>query len=138
MGVAAEEALAGLDAFAGLARQRDALEAGLRRLGDVAIFGERARRLPNTSCFAAAGVSAQSALIALDLAGIAVSAGSACSSGKTKASPVLDAMGVRHDLSLGMLRVSFGWTSGPSDEERFLTAWSAIAKRSAAKCAATA
>ncbi|RXF73930.1 cysteine desulfurase family protein [Hansschlegelia zhihuaiae] len=126
MGVAAREALAGLDDFAALAQARDALEAGLRRLGEVVVFGEGARRLPNTSCFAAPGVESARAMIALDLAGIAVSAGSACSSGKPKASPVLDAMGVAHDLSIGMLRVSFGWSSDPADGEAFLAAWTKI------------
>lgn len=129
MGVAAEEALAGLDAFARLAQARDALEEGLRRLGDVVVFGEDASRLPNTCCFAMPGVSSASAMIALDLAGVAVSSGSACSSGKTKASPVLDAMGVGHDLSSGMLRVSFGWSSLPGDGEAFLAAWAPIAGR---------
>ena len=130
MGVAAEEALASLDAFAALAQDRDALEAGLRRVsGDVAIFGEGAARLPNTSCFAVPGMAAANAMIALDLAGIAVSSGSACSSGKSKASPVLDAMGVTHDLSSGMLRVSFGWSSRKSDGDAFLSAWERIVSR---------
>lgn len=129
MGVAAQEALAGLAGFAKLAELRDALEAGLRRVGDVTVFGEGAPRLPNTSCFSARGVASARAMIALDLAGIAVSAGSACSSGKTKASPVLDAMGVAHDLSVGMLRISFGWPSNRGDCERFLEAWAGIAGR---------
>lgn len=130
MGVAADEALAGLDAFAALTQDRDALEAGLRRVsGDVAIFGEGAARLPNTSCFAVPGMAAANAMIALDLAGIAVSSGSACSSGKSKASPVLDAMGVAHDLSSGMLRVSFGWSSRKSDGDAFLSAWERIVSR---------
>ncbi|MDR4306988.1 cysteine desulfurase [Chelatococcus sambhunathii] len=127
MGVAAEEALAGLGAFAGLAADRDALEAGLRRICEVTVFGEAASRLPNTSCFSAHGVAADRAMIALDLAGIAVSAGSACSSGKMKASPVLDAMGVDHDLSVGMLRISFGWSSKAGDGERFLEAFARVA-----------
>ncbi|QZO00080.1 cysteine desulfurase family protein [Chenggangzhangella methanolivorans] len=128
MGVAAEEA-AGLEAFADLAQVRDALEAGLRALGDLTVFGEGVSRLPNTSCFAVRGLSSANAMIALDLAGIAVSAGSACSSGKTKASPVLDAMGIDHDLSTGMLRVSFGWSSGAQDGEAFLKAWTPIVAR---------
>lgn len=126
MGVAAEQALSGLQAFADLAQARDALEAGLKRLGAVTIFGEAAPRLPNTCCFAMPAAPVGHAMIALDLAGVAVSAGSACSSGKTKASPVLDAMGVDHDLSSRMVRVSFGWNSAPDDGERFLDAWSKI------------
>jgi cysteine desulfurase len=138
MGIAAEEARAGLDAFAALAGWRDAMEAGLKRIGPVTIFGEGVARLPNTSCFAMRGVASDRAMIALDLAGIAVSAGSACSSGKTKASPVLDAMGVDHDLSIGMLRVSFGWPSNATDGAAFLEAWSAIAARHAGPSSATA
>lgn len=131
LGVAAREALEGLPAFAALAKARDALEEGLRRLGPVVVFGDRAPRLPNTSCFAYPSVASAPALIALDLAGIAVSAGSACSSGKAKPSPVLDAMGAAHDLSAGMLRISFGWPSAPKDGEAFLAAWSRIVERSA-------
>lgn len=131
MGVAAEEALAGLGDFARLGRARDALEAGLARACDLTVFGAGAPRLPNTSCFSAAGVASARAMIALDLAGFAVSAGSACSSGKAKASPVLDAMGVAHDISQGMVRVSFGWSSGPDDGERFLEAFLTIAGRHA-------
>lgn len=131
MGVAARESLDGLDAFSRLAGQRDALEAGLARVCDVTIFGEGAPRLPNTSCFSQRGVPSDRLLIALDLSGIAVSAGSACSSGKMKASPVLDAMGIDHDLSMGMLRISFGWPSGPEDGERFLAAFSDLVGREA-------
>jgi cysteine desulfurase len=129
LGVAAAEALEGLDAFAQLSEIRDELEAGLARLGPATIFGAAAARLPNTSCFAAPRIASSTALIALDLAGIAVSTGSACASGKTKASSVLDAMGVNHDLSMGMLRISFGWTSTSEDGSRFLAAWAEIARR---------
>ncbi|GLK55288.1 cysteine desulfurase [Methylopila capsulata] len=129
MGVAAEAAGRDLEAFARLAEQRDRLEAGVKALGPVTIFGAEAPRLPNTSCFADPRVSSSSAMIGLDLAGVSVSSGSACSSGKAKASPVLDAMGVTHDLSSGMLRASFGWSSGPNDAETFLAAWSDIVKR---------
>lgn len=129
MGVAAAEALDGLDAFGRLAERRDALEAGLAGLCDVTIFGKGAPRLPNTSCFSQRRVSSDRLTIALDLAGIAISAGSACSSGKMKASPVLDAMGVDHDLSIGMLRVSFGWPSDPRDGERFLAAFADLVGR---------
>ncbi|MFD1701750.1 cysteine desulfurase family protein [Methylopila henanensis] len=131
-GVAAAEALKDLDAFASLSLLRDRLEAELARLGDLVVFGAGAERLPNTSCFAMRGVAAQVAMMALDLGGVAVSTGSACSSGKTKASPVLDAMGVAHDLSQGMVRVSFGWPSRAADCDRFLAVWSEIARRNGA------
>ncbi|MFD1332500.1 cysteine desulfurase family protein [Methylopila musalis] len=134
--VAAREARAELGAFAELARLRDQVERSLAGFGALTVFGAGAARLPNTSCFSLAGVSAQHALMALDLAGIAVSAGSACSSGATKASPVLDAMGVSPDLAQGMVRASFGWTSIAADAERFIAAFADIAQRAAARGAA--
>lgn len=107
-GAAAEAAQAGLAAVAGLCRLRDRLEADLaKRLPEVVVFGQGAERLPQTSAFALAGVSAETLLIALDLAGFAVSSGSACSSGKVQPSHVLLAMGVAGDLAKGALSV--GW-----------------------------
>lgn len=100
---------------------RDRFEAGLRDLAPVAVVGAGASRLPNTSCFAVPGTNATSLLMALDLAGIAISAGSACSSGKVSRSPVLDAMGVDPHMK-GALRVSFGWTSRPEDVDAVLAA----------------
>jgi cysteine desulfurase len=78
-----------------------------------------ASRLPNTLSFAVPGLAASTALIALDLAGLSVSSGSACASGKVARSPVLAAMGVSPALAAGALRVSFGWNSRPEDLERF-------------------
>ena len=78
---------------------------------------------PNTLCFAVPGLDAATALMALDLAGIALSSGSACSSGKVARSTVLAAMGVSPALTAGALRVSFGWNSAESDRSRFLTAF---------------
>lgn len=103
---------------------RDSLEA---RVPDIAprtvFFGADAPRLPNTSCFAVPGVEAQVLLMFLDVEGVAVSSGSACSSGKVKRSHVLAAMGVPDELSRGAIRVSFGWTSRPEDCERFARAF---------------
>lgn len=100
---------------------RDGLEARVRRLvPDVVVFGDGAERLPNTSSFAVPGLEAATALIALDLAGVAVSSGSACSSGKVARSPVLAAMGVSPALAAGALRVSLGWNSTGADVSRFL------------------
>ncbi len=100
-----------------IAALRDSIEAGIgticaeagNKAGEPVFFakGER-NRLPNTSCFAVPGVKAETALISLDLAGIAVSSGSACSSGKVKKSHVLAAMGVDDDLAACALRVSTG------------------------------
>ena len=86
---------------------------------DAVIFGAGAPRLPNTSCFALPGLQAETLLIALDLAGFAVSSGSACSSGKVRPSHVLEAMGVGADLAKCALRVSLGWSTRESDLERF-------------------
>jgi cysteine desulfurase len=101
---------------------RERLEAGLRR-GPVVIFGEEAGRLPNTTLFAAPGLSAEVALIKLDLAGFAVSSGSACSSGKVAASHVLSAMGVAPDLASGAIRVSIGATTTENEIDSFVEAW---------------
>lgn len=102
---------------------RDRLEAGLLSLGDVAIFGARAPRLPNTTLFAAPGLRAETAVISLDLEGIAVSSGSACSSGKVTPSHVLSAMQVRSELVQGAIRLSTGYLTSEADIERCLEAW---------------
>jgi cysteine desulfurase len=104
---------------------RDRLEAGLKR-GRVVIFGEGAERLSNTSLFAAPGLKAETALIKLDLAGFAVSSGSACSSGKVAASHVLAAMGVAPELASGPIRVSIGPTTTENEIDRFLEAWRTV------------
>ena len=105
-----EAALAGQDEESRRLRAlRDDMEAGLRSaFPDLVVFGARAQRLPNTSSFALPDISAETLLMALDLAGIAVSSGSACSSGKVAPSHVLTAMGVSSELARGALRVSLG------------------------------
>jgi cysteine desulfurase len=108
---------------------REALEAGLRAITPHAvIFGEAAERLPNTTLFAVEGMKAETAVIAFDLEGIAVSSGAACSSGKVQPSHVLAAMGVSPALQRGGVRVSLGWTTTEADVERFLAAWRKLAK----------
>jgi cysteine desulfurase len=96
---------------------------------DAVIFGETAPRLPNTLCFAVPGVEAATLMIALDLAGIAVSSGSACSSGKVTSSHVLAAMGAPADLARGAIRLSLGWASQEADTERFAEAFCPAIKR---------
>lgn len=92
---------------------RDQLEAAIFRIApDAVFFGAGAERLPNTSCFAVPGIEAQVLLMFLDVEGVAVSSGSACSSGKVKRSYVLAAMGVAPELARGAIRVSLGWNSG--------------------------
>ena len=125
-------AIAGFGAAAALARPetlalRDALEAGLRDIAsDAVVFGQSAPRLPNTSAFAVPGMAAEMLLIALDLAGVAVSSGSACSSGKVKRSHVLDAMAIESGLAQGALRASLGWSSTRADVDRFLNVFAAV------------
>jgi cysteine desulfurase len=103
------------------------LEGDLRRAApDIVIFGEDAQRLPNTLCFAAPGMAAETALIALDLAGISVSSGSACSSGKVKVSHVLSAMGVPPHLAACALRVSLGRESTAEDITFFGAVWTRL------------
>lgn len=109
---------------------RDAFENDLRsRFADAIIFGDTAPRLANTSSFALPGLSAETALIALDLSGIAVSSGSACSSGKVNPSHVLEAMGVESALARGAIRVSLGHQTTQSDMENLLAGLERLAAR---------
>ncbi|MEX2628983.1 MAG: cysteine desulfurase family protein [Tistlia sp.] len=122
-GLAARLAAAELADMAARAAWRDAFEAGLRaRFPEAVVFAAAAPRLPNTSCFALPGRSAETLLIALDLAGVALSSGSACSSGKIAPSHVLAAMGVPETLARSALRLSFGWASRREDLEACLAA----------------
>ncbi len=131
-GAAAAAAGAGLESMAALAGLRDGLERRLRALApELEVYGAAAPRLPNTSCFAAPGLTAETQVMALDLAGVAVSAGAACSTGKVAASHVLGAMGASEAEAGSAIRVSLGWDSGAAGIERFLEAWSALYSRSA-------
>jgi cysteine desulfurase len=133
--VAAEWALRDLDTDAKrLAAMRDRFEAGLPR--DAVIFGAHAKRLHNTSNFALPGLSAETAVIAMDLEGVAISSGAACSSGKVRSSRVLAAMGVAPDLAKGAVRFSFGHESKESDVDEALNALAKVAARRAQGAAA--
>jgi cysteine desulfurase len=123
-GAAATAAAAARQADASrMAKLRDRAEAGLKAaVPQAVIFGERAQRLPNTSLFAVPDLKAETALIAFDLNGIALSSGAACSSGKMQASTVLKAMGIDPALAAGALRVSLGWSSSERDIENLLAA----------------
>jgi cysteine desulfurase len=128
-GAAATAATADLDHTATLAAWRDEL-AGVIRAGarQAVVFGEGAPRLPQTLCVGIAGISAETLVIALDLAGVAVSSGSACSSGKVTPSHVLAAMGVPASLAKSAIRLSLGWDSRESDLHLFSTAWRHVLK----------
>ncbi len=131
-GIAAREALAGLAAMDAVRARRDEIEATVRSLvPDAEIFGTGAPRLANTTFFAIPGLKAETAQIAFDLAGVALSAGSACSSGKVGPSHVLKAMG-RVDAP-GALRVSIGAATGPDEIGLFRTALAGIAARRAGR-----
>ena len=106
-----------------MAALRDRIEAGIKAAApDAVIFGGNAPRLPNTTLFAIPGMKAETAIIAFDLNGIAVSSGAACSSGKVQASHVLAAMGVEPMLAQGALRISLGWSTSERDVEKLLAA----------------
>jgi len=109
---------------------RDAMEAALKSaLPDLVIFGETAPRIPNTSLIGHPGLKAETVVMAMDLAGVAVSAGAACSSGKVERSAVLDAMGVDPALAGSAIRISLGWTTTPEEVDRCIAAYCAIARR---------
>jgi cysteine desulfurase len=128
--VAAEWTLRDLSAEAKrLAALRDRFEAGLPH--DAVVLGAGAPRLPNTSNFALPGLAAETAVIAMDLEGVAISSGAACSSGKVRSSRVLAAMGVAPGLAKAALRVSFGHESNESDVDEALYALNKIAARRA-------
>lgn len=129
-GAAAEAALQSLDAdIARMRALRDRLEAGLKtETPQAVIFGAEAERLPNTTLFALPGIKAETAVIAFDLDGVAVSSGAACSSGKVQPSHVLAAMGVQRALSDGAIRVSLGPATTENDLERFRNAWNKLSK----------
>jgi len=124
---AAVRATAEADAIR-MAALRDRLESGLKAATpEVVIFGEGVPRLTNTTLFAVPGLKAETAIIAFDLNGIALSSGSACSSGKVSASHVLAAMGVRLDLARAALRVSLGRSTTEAHVEQFLGTWIMLA-----------
>ncbi len=132
-GVAAE--LAAVDAAEAdrLAPLRDGIERRLRAIAPgLSVFGGSVRRLANTSCVTMPGVSSETQVMALDLAGVAVSAGSACSSGKIGVSHVLRAMGVAEDEAGCAIRISLGWNSTAADAERLIEAWGALYARTRA------
>ena len=102
---------------------RNRLERGLRQSPDLIVFAEEVPRLPNTTFFTVPGLRAETAVIGFDLASIAVSSGSACSSGKVQPSHVLEAMGFTGELAQGAVRLSLGWSTSEADIDRCLEAW---------------
>jgi cysteine desulfurase len=117
-----------------MATLRKQLEDGVKSAGGV-IIAEAAPRVPTIGAISLPGATSAALLVQFDLAGIAVSAGSACSSGKAKASHVLAAMGLPEEIAAGFLRISFGPETGEADIDAFLGEFQRIAQRTAAKAA---
>ena len=129
-GVAAELALAELSRAVEIGKLRNELEARATAIApDLVVFSANVSRLPNTSAMAVPGTKAETLLIGLDLAGVAVSSGSACSSGKVEASHVLKAMGVAPELAQGALRVSLGRDTTKAHIDRFIAVWGEMIAR---------
>ena len=123
-GAAVRAAMGALaDDAARLAVLRNRLESGLRQTPGIIVFSADVPRLPNTTLFTVPGLKAETAVIGFDLAGIAVSSGSACSSGKVQPSHVLEAMGFGPELAQGAVRLSLGWSTSVADIDRCLEAW---------------
>ncbi len=125
-GAAAAAAARDLDdgKWDGVAELRNILEKTIEAAGGETIFvGNRSRRLPNTCCLAVPGWKGETQVMQMDLAGFAISAGSACSSGKVRASRVLRAMGYDEATASGAIRVSLGPETTEDDVMRFATTW---------------
>jgi cysteine desulfurase len=103
------------------------LEDGLRLTPGVILFSDSSHRLPNTTLFTVPGLKAETAVIGFDLAGIAVSSGSACSSGKVQPSHVLEAMGFDPEIAQGAVRLSMGWSTRDADVDQCLEGWRRLA-----------
>jgi cysteine desulfurase len=129
-GAAARIAVEELPQVARIAGLRDVLEREVTAaVAQARIFGAGAARVANTSCIGLAGVPAETQVMALDLAGVLVGAGAACSSGKVRPSPVITAMGEAEAVARSAIRVSLGWASTMGDVERFLGAYIEFAGR---------
>lgn len=125
-GAAAEQARCGLD----VTELRDRLEFALVQIAASAkVFGARAPRIGNTTCISMPGVPAETQVMAFDLAGVCISAGAACSSGKVHRSTVLEAMGVPAAEAGCATRISLGWNSEAADIERLIVAWQSLYTR---------
>jgi cysteine desulfurase len=127
-GAAAETAMGALKTDAlRLESLRNRLESGLRKTPGAIVFSDDVPRLPNTTLFTVPGLRAETAVIGFDLAGVAVSSGSACSSGKVQPSHVLEAMGFGPKLAQGAVRLSLGWSTSDADIDCCLETWRKLA-----------
>lgn len=136
---AAEAARRDLDGYRRLGALRDDLEARLHAIAPEApVYGQAVTRLANTTCIGMPGIAAETQVMALDLAGIAVSAGAACSSGKVRPSHVLTAMGVDPQSAREAIRISLGWNSQVADIDRLVAAWTDLYRRTGRRAAPAA
>jgi len=130
MGCAAALALKHLPNYAKITGLRDEMETKMHNISNqIIIYGEQAERVGNTCNVGLQGMPAQTQMMALDLDGISVSSGSACSSGSFKASHVLKAMGADEEAAKSALRISIGWDTNSADIDAFLESWTKIVKR---------
>jgi cysteine desulfurase len=135
-GIAARHAAARAGDHAAIAALRDAAERRLRAIApDARVFGADAPRVANTICISMPRVPAATQVMALDLAGVMVSAGAACSSGKLRRSPVLEAMGVPPGEADCAIRISLGWSTTEADIDHLVEAWGALHARTRANAA---
>ncbi len=125
-GAAALEAVTSLSDFQTLSVLRDKIETEISKSAQVKIYGQNTNRVANTISCTVDGISGDTLLMAFDVEGIALSSGSACSSGTVKFSHVLKAMGVNGGAAL---RISLGWTTTEQDVEQFLTVWNKLRTR---------
>lgn len=134
LGVAAKMASESLARASEIAMLRDRMQ-NVAEAAGATIWGAEEERLPGTLCLSASGFSGATQLMTMDLAGIAVSAGTACSSGKTKPSHVLTAMGANEEEAMNSIRVSLGWNSITEDAEAFVREWPKAYERIKARAA---
>jgi cysteine desulfurase len=139
LGLAIEQAVSQLDQFSRLSKWRDEIIGDIRQLApEVVILGEGAARLPNTVSLSIPGWKRENQVMALDLDGVSISAGSACSSGKSRGSKVGTALGLDDALAQGVVRISLGWNSTRDDMDTLLVAWKRAYQRVAPSLKLTA
>lgn len=136
-GLAAEMAQAELDQMQIIAGLRDDMERQLKQFcADATVYGAAVERLPNTCCLSMPGVNSELQVMNFDLAGIAVSAGSACSSGKVKASHVLTAMGTSEIEASEAIRISLGRGTTAAEIDKFIEIWQKLYEKKTPKTSA--
>ncbi len=133
-GLAAELAVSDMENYQRLLPWREKLEAEIKRIApEMKVFSQNAPRVASTTALCLAGLPAQTQLMSLDLENIAVSSGSACSSGTFKPSPILLAMGAGDEDATSTLRISMGWATEETDIDRFIEVWTKIYERACEK-----